>query len=95
MRDLVDFVLLSLATARITLFVTTDTLAAPLREKIWKRYPPESSRYGYLITCNWCTGIYAATLVASMYRIVEKPMIFVSTILALSFVAGFAADRAR
>ena len=94
MNDFYDLVILALATARLTRLVTTDTIFAPLRERIWKRFPPESSRYGYLITCNWCTSIYAATLVVSMYRIIEKPTIFVSMILALSMIAGFVANRA-
>lgn len=94
MNDLYDLVILALATARLTRLVTTDTIFSRLRERIWAKYPPESSRYGYLITCNWCTSIYAATLVVSMYRIFEKPALFVSMILALSMIAGFVANRA-
>lgn len=90
----IDLIILALATTRITMLITTDTITQPLRERIWRRYPPESSRYGYLISCNWCSSIYAATAVVSMYRIFEKPTLFVCAILALSTVAGFLANRA-
>jgi len=93
--SVIDLIILALATTRITLLITTDTITERLRERIWRRYPPETSRYGYLITCNWCSSFYAATLVASMYRITEKPTMFVSMIFALSFVAGFVANRAN
>lgn len=93
--NLIDLIILALATTRLTLLITTDTLTEPVRQKIWERFPPEKSRYGYLITCNWCSSFYAATLVAGMYRITEKPTVFVSTILALSFIAGFVANRAN
>ena len=93
--NVIDLIILALAATRITLLITTDTITQPLRERIWEKRPPETSRYGYLITCNWCSSFYAATLVASMYRITEKPTMFVSMILALSFVAGFVANRAN
>lgn len=90
-----DAVVLALATTRITLLMTTDTIFDGLRERIWRRFPPERSRYGYLITCNWCSSMYAATLVVSMYTIEEKLTLFVCAILALSCVAGFVANRAN
>lgn len=90
-----DAVVLALATTRITLLMTTDTIFDGLRERIWRRFPPERSRYGYLITCNWCSSMYAATLVVSMYTIEEKLTLFVCAILALSCIAGFAANRAN
>lgn len=95
MKNFLDLVILALATVRITRLITTDTILASAREKFWKRFPPESSMYGYLITCNWCSSVYAATLVMSMYRITEGPALFVSSILALSCVAGLVADRVQ
>lgn len=92
--NIVDLLIMALAVTRLTLLVTTDAITAPVRERIWRRYPPERSRYGYLITCNWCTSIYTATAIVSMYRITEGPTLFVSAILALSTVAGLIANRA-
>jgi len=95
MDGFIDLIILALATIRITRFITTDTIFSRLRERFWKRFPPEKSMYGYLITCNWCSSVYAATLVMSMYRIAEGPALFVCSIFALSFVAGFVVDRAQ
>jgi len=93
--NVIDFLILALATVRITRFITTDTIFSPLRERFWARFPPEKSMYGYLITCNWCSSVYAATLVMSMYRITQGPALFVCSIFALSCVAGFVVDRAQ
>lgn len=56
----------ALATFRITRLVTTDEITRPLREKLWDRYPPESTRIGYLVSCDHCTGIYAAAAVSAL-----------------------------
>jgi hypothetical protein len=95
MTNFLDLIILSLATIRITRLITTDTIFSSAREKFWKRFPPEKSMYGYLLTCNWCSSIYASTLVMSMYKITEGPALFVSSILALSCVAGFVTDRVQ
>ena len=87
-----DLVILSLAVIRITRLITTDTVFNSIRERIWKRYPP-STGPGYLITCNWCSSIYAASLVVLMYRIAPDYTIIGSTVLAMSMIAGIVLDR--
>ena len=91
----IDFIILCLATIRVTLLVTTDTITAKYREKIWEKYPPETSMYGYLITCNWCSSMYCATAIMSWYTLFGRAAMFVCAILALSTVAGFTANRAN
>lgn len=91
----IDLIILSLATIRLTLLVTTDTITAKYREKFWEKYPPETSMYGYLISCNWCSSMYCATLVMSSYTLFERAALFICAILALSTVAGFTANRAN
>lgn len=93
MNDPYHLLILALATARLTRLVTTDAILSPLRERIWERLPPGTSRLGYLLTCDWCSSIYAATLVVSMYKMIETPTLFVCAILALSMVTGIIADR--
>jgi hypothetical protein len=88
-----EFIALALGATRLTRFVTTDTMFSSLREKIWRRYSPEKLNIGYLITCNWCTSVYTATLVLIMYRITPEPTLFVSCILAYSLIAGAILDR--
>lgn len=53
----------SLATFRLTRLITEDTITEPIRNWIWDRHPPESTKIGYLFTCPHCASIYAATAV--------------------------------
>lgn len=87
--EVLDLLILSVATYRLTRLITTDTILERAREKVWKKFPPHQNGIGYLITCNWCASIWVATLVFSMYKISTEPTIFVSTILSLSAFAGF------
>jgi hypothetical protein len=94
MIPLVNLLILALACTRLTLLITTDEITSSIRDRIWNRFNPGKSRFGYLFTCNWCTSIYTASLLVIMYRILEAQTIFVSTILALSLVASVIANRA-
>jgi hypothetical protein len=85
------FVIAGLATYRLTRMVTRDSIAEPLREKIWKKYPPESTKIGYLITCDWCTSIWIASGLQISRTIMPSGTKAVESILALSAVAGLLA----
>ena len=85
---MIDFIILALAVHRLTRLVTTDIVTERIREKIWSKYPPHKGGIGYLVTCNWCSSIWVASLVFSMYKISTEPVIFVCSILSLSSVAG-------
>lgn len=87
--EIIDYIILTFATYRITRLITTDTILERVREKVWKRFPPHKGGIGYLITCNWCASIWVASLVFVMYKISTEPVIFVSTILSLSAFTGF------
>jgi hypothetical protein len=56
----------SLATYRLTRLITTDTITEPLREKVWENHPPESSKLGYLFTCDHCASVYAGAAVSTL-----------------------------
>lgn len=89
-----DLLILTLAAARLVRLVTTDTITAPLRELIWARLGgPDVSRVGYLITCNWCTAIYASSLLLAMYKIAHEFTIFFAAVLAVAFVSAQLANR--
>jgi Protein of unknown function (DUF1360) len=59
-----DFVIDALATERLTRLVVDDEITADLREWVWKKYPPESTKIGYLLTCPFCASVWAGGLVA-------------------------------
>jgi hypothetical protein len=84
----IDYIIMALAVFRITRLVTTDVVLNKVRDKIWKKFPPEDEGIGYLITCDWCSSIWVSTLVLSVYRIAPTPVIAVLGIFALSAVTG-------
>lgn len=83
---LLEFLILGLATYRITRFVTTDTLFEPLRNKIWKRFPL-NTRIGYLFTCNWCMSFWVGSVVIFSAMIITE-LVFVYAVFAVSAIAG-------
>jgi hypothetical protein len=50
------WLLVALATYRLTRLATTDTLTAPAREWVQARY----DRLGYLVGCDWCSSMWLA-----------------------------------
>lgn len=86
-----DLAVSALATYRLTRLITTDEIFSPVRDKIWAKHPPESSRLGYLITCNWCSSVYAASALQISRMIAPKTTTAIETILAFSAVAGLIA----
>lgn len=91
--DPFTFVILALATFRLTRLITTDTIFDPIREKIWNKFPPNRINIGYLITCDWCTSIWVAPLVVIAYLLAPQVVFVVSLVLATSAVVGILAAR--
>jgi hypothetical protein len=91
--DLFTFAVLVLATHRITRLITTDTIFSALRERIWNKFPPNRVNLGYLITCDWCSSLWAATMVFSAYFLAPTPTFVVSLVLATSSIVGILAAR--
>ena len=83
----VTFVILALAAFRLTHLVTTDAIADGFRTKVWKKFPP-STKIGYLITCNWCTGFWVSIFLVISYLILPVATLVVSLVLAISASIG-------
>ncbi len=62
-----------LATYRLTRLMTTDVITEPLREKLWERFPPETSKIGFIPTCEHCSSVYAAAAVSVLVLIASTP----------------------
>jgi hypothetical protein len=86
------FVVLALAAFRVTRVITTDVVFEAVRERIWKRFPP-SKGFGYLITCDWCTGFYISILFVIAYLLVPTIVFVVSLVLSISAIIGLLANR--
>lgn len=84
---LINFAILALGAYRLTHIITTDAIADGFRNKVWKKFPP-STKIGYLITCNWCTGFWVSLGFVAGASILPQLTFVVSLVLALSAVVG-------
>jgi len=84
----IELIIFGLATYRLTRLITRDVIMASLVEKVWKRYPPETSKFGYLFTCEWCMSIWVASLLQLSRMIVPTPTYVLEVVLAASAIAG-------
>ena len=91
MRDITSLALTSLATYRLSRLAIEDEITAPVRDRVWKFAPPERSKIGYLLTCYWCSSIYAASALEISRIIAPRTTRAVETVLAASAVAGLVA----
>ena len=91
--SLVDLLVLALACFRATRLVTTDVIFNGLRERFWRRFPPETTALGYLSTCDWCASIWVGSLLTISYTIFPTATFIACLPLALSAVAGTLAAR--
>jgi len=91
MRDMTSLAVTALATYRLSRLAVEDEITAPIREKVWKFAPPERSKVGYLLTCYWCSSIYAASALEISRIIAPRTTRTVETVLAASAVAGLIA----
>jgi hypothetical protein len=90
--DPLTFVILALAAFRVTRVITTDTVFESVRERIWKKFSP-SKGFGYLITCDWCTGFYVSIAFVLAYLLVPVIVYVVSLVLSISAIIGLLANR--
>jgi hypothetical protein len=79
--------ILSLAAFRITRVITTDNIAEDLRDAVWKKFPP-STKIGYLLTCNWCMGLWVALAVFISWLLAPEATVVVSLVLSISAIIG-------
>ena len=80
------FVLLALASYRLTEVVVEDVVLNRVRLKIWKKFPPENEGIGYLFTCTKCASIWTSALLVLMYTINQGTAIVIGSILAVSAI---------
>jgi len=83
----------ALATHRLTKLVLDDELTRPVREAVWRRFPPESTRLGYVLTCPWCSSIWVAAGVVAARRASPSLWRPLARVLAASTATGLAFER--
>lgn len=82
------FIVLSLATYRVTRLVTRDTVIAPIRNLFWTKFPPEKTYIGYLSTCEWCFSFWIGSAFVISAIIIPSVTYIVATVFAVSAIAG-------
>lgn len=88
-----DWALLGLATYRITKFILEDELAAPVRNKLFKKFPPSSTKVGYLFTCPWCISIWAGAGLVALDHASPAAGNVAKNVLAASAITGLLDTR--
>lgn len=92
----------ALATARLTRLVLRDEITAPVRRPVVEWALTSRAPYGvgppfahprlaYLLGCDWCVSIWAASVVVAVYRWPFGRALV--RVLAASEIVGLAADR--
>lgn len=98
---LLGFVVLVLATARLTRVFSIDEIAAPLRDWILGKWG-ENSKPGKLARCYWCAGFWVALLLTSwthastvgMGWVDPRTLVFLPVeILAVAYAAPWVLDK--
>ena len=89
-----------LATKRLTTIIVEDEITKDLRLRIWKRFPPETSKIGYVFTCTRCTSVWAGFAIFMLLqyfgvfgRAIVSALAFSESFLILEKVASNGAQR--
>jgi len=89
---LVEFIILGLATYRISRLLIEDRIFDKPRNWFFSKVPPHKP-LGYLFTCYHCLSIYVGTFVFICYTIVPTVTIPVACVLALSAITGYISTK--
>ena len=90
MKDItvIQFLLLGLATYRVTRLVVRDTITAAPRNFFWKKFPPETTYIGYLSPCEWCFSFWIGSGFVISAIIIPSVTYIVAAVFAVSAIAG-------
>lgn len=92
MNQIISLFIDIMATYRLTKLIVEDRITLEIREKIWEHFPP-NTLLGYLITCKWCTSIWAAIVIFSLRKISPASADIVSGLLTASAATGILGDK--
>jgi hypothetical protein len=89
----VTFIILALAIFRLTRVIVVDEIFSDIRNKLWDRFPPETSYLGFFFTCEWCVSMWVALPTVVFYAINPSITLLVGCIFALSAVSSLITAR--
>lgn len=87
-----SFIMIILASYRLTHLIVFDKIAEPLRNPFLKKKETPSheikkvpkSMIGYLLTCYWCTGVWSAIFLGTFYIFLPSIARYLVFILAIA-----------
>ena len=88
MDNVLHIILLTLASYRLTRLLIEDAILDGPRNKLFDRFPPHTSKIGYLFTCYWCLGLWVSAFMVACYLIVPTVAVVFFTVLAVSALVG-------
>lgn len=88
-----DFAKDVLAVYRLTKLVIDDKITEDIREKVWEKFPPDTTKIGYLFSCPWCVSIWVGFGVVAARKIAPEAWDAAATALAASSVSGLLEER--
>lgn len=91
--SLLNLVVDAAAVYRLTKLVIDDEILSDIREKVWEKFPPETTKIGYLTTCPWCVSIWMGGLVFALRKVSPELATYISATLAASAATGIAYTR--
>lgn len=88
-------VVFAMATARLVGLVAQDTITAPIRDAVERRWPDRWLTD--LVSCAWCSGLWISTCTAAIVWVWgDKPLVQGPAVaLAFSWFAGITSDLGR
>lgn len=90
--SLLEFVVLALATYRVSRLFIEDRIFDAPRNWFFSKVSP-STQLGYLFTCYHCLSMYVGTLIFLCYTIIPTVTLPVACVLALSAVVGYISTK--
>lgn len=86
-----SLILVTIAVARLTHFVTTDRVALPFRRAVVNKFGEDSST-AYFVHCSWCTSFWISLIGGPAWAFSMLPLsqwwLAAPAALSMSYVAG-------
>lgn len=82
-----------IAVYRLTKLAIDDEILYEIREKVFEKFPPETSKIGYLFTCPWCMSIWMGAGIFALRKASPETANYVSSVLASSAATGIAFSK--
>lgn len=88
-----DLLVDGLAAYRLTRLVVEDTITAPIREKIFEKYPPSPDSWSYALTCTYCASMWVGAGIVATRVVAPRAWRAAALGLALSGVVSLIQSR--